>query len=81
MLDSLFCSLRILLFLLPLLSYALKFEIQAESRPQERCIRNFVNQDTLVVVTATIDGTRGDGQKVDMHVCETLELDNIGTRA
>lgn len=68
MLFSTLWSLRVLLFLLPLLSYALKFELQAESRPQERCIRNFVNRDTLVVVTATIDGSRGDGQRVDMHV-------------
>lgn len=59
----------LLLCLFPLLSYALKFDIQAESRPQERCIRNFVNKDTLVVVTATIGGNKGDGQRVDMHVC------------
>lgn len=33
-----------------------------------RCIRNFVAKDTLVVVTSTLDGERGDGMKVDMHV-------------
>lgn len=51
-------------------SYALKFDLVAEpsGRQQERCIRNFVNKDTLVVVTATIGGNRGDGQRVDMHV-------------
>lgn len=58
----------LLLCLFPLLSYALKFDITAESRPQERCIRNFVSTDTLVVVTATIGGNKGDGQRVDMHV-------------
>jgi len=68
MLSSLESSFTLLLLLLPLLSCALKFDLQAESRPQERCIRNFVNRDTLVVVTATIDGNRGDGQRVDMHV-------------
>lgn len=58
----------LLLSLLPFLSCALKFDLAAESRPQERCIRNFVNKDTLVVVTATVGGSKGDGQKVDMHV-------------
>lgn len=65
---SFLSSLRVLFFLLPLVSFALKFDLFAESRPAERCIRNFVNKDTLVVVTATISGNRGDGQRVDMHV-------------
>lgn len=59
-------------FLLPLVS-ALKFEIQAhpghESASKERCIRNFVAKDQLVVVTATVSGNRGDGQTLNMHVC------------
>lgn len=58
-------------FLLPLVS-ALKFEIQAhpghESASKERCIRNFVAKDQLVVVTATVSGNRGDGQTLNMHV-------------
>ena len=49
----------LLLALLPL-SFALKFDIQAhpgaESASKERCIRNFVAKDQLVVVTATISG-------------------------
>ena len=50
---------------------ALKFDLDA--RPQgdkkgERCIRNFVAKDTLVVVTATVDGSKGDGMLVNMHV-------------
>lgn len=50
---------------------ALKFEVQAYSRGDrkgERCIRNFVARDTLVVVTATIDGVKGDGMNMDLHV-------------
>jgi hypothetical protein len=50
---------------------ALKFDVQAYSRGDkkgERCIRNFVAKDTLVVVTATIDGEKGDGMSLDMHV-------------
>lgn len=61
----------LLAFLLPLIS-ALKFDIQAhpgsESKSQERCIRNFVAKDQLVVVTATVGGNRGDGQTLHMHV-------------
>jgi hypothetical protein len=51
---------------------ALKFEITAhpghESVYKERCIRNFVAKDQLVVVTATISGSRGDGQVLNMQV-------------
>jgi hypothetical protein len=60
----------ILLIVLPL-SQALKFDLVAHSghsTKNERCVRNFVNKDTLVVVTAIISGSRGDGQVVNMHV-------------
>lgn len=65
-------AIRLLLaFLLPLIS-ALKFDVQAhpghESASKERCIRNFVAKDQLVVVTATVSGHRGDGQVLNMHV-------------
>lgn len=63
---------RLLLLALVPLSLALKFDIQAhpgaESASKERCIRNFVAKDQLVVVTATISGHRGDGQVLNMHV-------------
>ncbi|KAJ9663346.1 vesicle coat component [Neophaeococcomyces mojaviensis] len=64
----------VLLCLLIHFSSALKFDLTAESsgRAQERCIRNFVNKDTLVVVTATVGGSRGDGQKVDMHIKDAV---------
>jgi len=54
---------------------ALKFDIEASSpgdRRGERCIRNFVAKDTLVVVTATIDGHKGDGMVVNMHIKDAL---------
>lgn len=54
------------LALLPF-SLALKFDIAAHTG-RERCIRNFVAKDTLVLVTAIIDGQKGDGQQVNMHV-------------
>jgi hypothetical protein len=50
---------------------ALKFDIEAFTRGDAkgtRCIRNFVAKDTLVVVTATVDGYKGDGMIVNMHV-------------
>jgi p24 family protein delta-1 len=55
---------------------ALKFELQAHSqhdRKPERCVRNFVAKDTLVVVTAIVGGHKGDGMMVNMHV-RTIEL-------
>ncbi|CAK1357525.1 Endoplasmic reticulum vesicle protein 25 [Cercospora beticola] len=65
-------------FLLPLVS-ALKFDIQAhpghESASKERCIRNFVAKDQLVVVTATISGSKGDGQTLNMHIKDAVGND------
>ncbi len=49
------------------LSWALKFDLAAHTG-RERCIRNFVAKDTLVLVTAIVDGQKGDGQQVNMHV-------------
>lgn len=46
---------------------ALKFDLIAGSK--ERCVRNFVGKDTLVVVTATVDGYKGDGMVVNLYVC------------
>lgn len=55
---------------------ALKFDLDArgqhENKPQ-RCIRNFVAKDTLVVVTATVSGYKGDGMIVNMHVSILVE--------
>ena len=51
---------------------ALKFDLQAHppnnNKHGERCVRNFVAKDTLVVVTATVGGHKGDGQQVNIHV-------------
>lgn len=52
-------------------SFALKFDLQAHTghnNKYERCIRNFVAKDTLVLVTAIVSGQKGDGQMVNMHV-------------
>lgn len=59
------------LLLLAATSQALKFDLEAfptHNKYSQRCIRNFVGRDTLVVVTATVDGYRDDGMQVNMHV-------------
>lgn len=64
-------STLLLLLVLPLVS-ALKMDVQAhpghEAKNKERCIRNFVAKDQLVVVTAIVDGSKGDGQQLNVHV-------------
>lgn len=61
----------LLLLAIPLTS-ALKFEIHAvqahDAARYERCVRNFVAKEQLVVVTAIVSGNRGDGQTLNMHV-------------
>ncbi len=57
------CSLALLVAC----SQALKFDLGA-THGQERCIRNTVAKDTLVVVTATVSGESGDGMSVNMNV-------------
>lgn len=57
---------------------ALKFDLHAQaghSAKNERCIRNFVNRDTLVVVTATVGGSKGDGMVVNMHIKDAVGND------
>lgn len=60
----------LLFFVLPF-SSALKFDLLAHPgghSNKERCIRNFVGRDTLVLVTAIVGGQKGDGQLVNMQV-------------
>ncbi|KAF2485338.1 emp24/gp25L/p24 family/GOLD-domain-containing protein [Neohortaea acidophila] len=63
----------LLAFLLPLVA-ALKFDIQAhpghESKEKERCIRNWVQRDQLVVVTAKVSGSKGDGQQLNARILD-----------
>jgi hypothetical protein len=71
--DRLTRLLSCLLFLLTVpFASALKFEIHAvqphDAARFERCVRNFVAKEQLVVVTAIVSGNRGDGQTLNMHV-------------
>lgn len=60
------------LLLLVGVASALKFELPAhsggESHRKERCIRNFVNRDTMVAVKSIVGGFKGDGMVVNIHV-------------
>ncbi|KAF2404056.1 hypothetical protein EJ06DRAFT_541613 [Trichodelitschia bisporula] len=55
---------------------ALKFDVPAhsghESAKHERCIRNFVAKDQLVVVTAITDGYRGDGMQLNLNIHDAV---------
>lgn len=69
-------SLIVLLVALFALSSALKFDLPAQSsapksNKYDRCIRNFVSEGTLVVVTTTTDGTKEDNQNVDITIHDT----------
>ncbi|KAK3360186.1 emp24/gp25L/p24 family/GOLD-domain-containing protein [Lasiosphaeria hispida] len=61
------------LLLLAVCAHALKFDLEAlptHNKHSQRCIRNFVGKDTLVVVTAIVDGFKGDGMQVNMHITD-----------
>ncbi|KAF2138506.1 uncharacterized protein K452DRAFT_87484 [Aplosporella prunicola CBS 121167] len=78
--ETIFRALSFFLLLasLPVIS-ALKFDIQAhpghESASKERCIRNFVAKDQLVVVTTITDGYKGDGMTLNMHIKDAVGND------
>nr|KMM71730.1 endoplasmic reticulum vesicle protein 25 [Coccidioides posadasii RMSCC 3488] len=70
------CLFRRLLLLCIFISVsnALRFDLIANthSGKHERCVRNFVNRDQLVVVTAIVSGQKGDGQVVNMHIKDSV---------
>ncbi|KAF2635393.1 hypothetical protein P280DRAFT_411629 [Massarina eburnea CBS 473.64] len=71
-------SCALFLLAVPAIS-ALKFDLHAvhahDAARHERCVRNFVAKDQLVVVTANLDGFRGDGQTVNMHIRDAMGND------
>jgi hypothetical protein len=70
--DRIMRFVHLILLVVAPLAAALKFDLHAvtphDAAKYERCIRNFVAKDQLVVVTVNMNGYRGDGQRVDMHV-------------
>ncbi|KAF1352689.1 hypothetical protein EJ07DRAFT_136226 [Lizonia empirigonia] len=77
--DRIMRVIAVLLAVIAPLTAALKFDLHPvsahDAAKYERCIRNFVAKDQLVVVTAILDGYRGDGQKVDMHIRDAMGND------
>ena len=68
----------LLLLFIPPFTLALKFDLAAHTghnAKNDRCIRNFVAKDTLVLVTAIVDGRKGDGQVVNMHIKDAVGND------
>lgn len=50
----------------------LHLEIPAESNPQPVCIRDFVQDQQLVVVSIKTSGRIGDGQQLNFHIVDSL---------
>ncbi|KAI1199425.1 emp24/gp25L/p24 family/GOLD-domain-containing protein [Nemania serpens] len=65
------CSIVLLIASVDALKFDLAAVPQRDGR-KERCIRNFVAKDTLVVVTAIVSGSKGDGQTVNIHIRDTV---------
>ncbi|OAA68662.1 endosomal cargo receptor [Niveomyces insectorum RCEF 264] len=59
------------LFLFATACQALRFDLYA-TNGVPRCIRNFVTRDTLVVVTATVSGQKGDGMVINMNIKDAV---------
>jgi hypothetical protein len=66
---------RSFIFLISFFIYlvsALHLEVPALPRPDPVCIRDFAQQDQMVVVNLVTDGRVGDGQQLDLTITDTL---------
>ncbi|KAL8740161.1 MAG: hypothetical protein Q9190_007108 [Brigantiaea leucoxantha] len=74
--NQLTLLLSVILYLSSLpFSSTLKFDLTAHTghgSRYERCIRNFVARDTLVLVTAVVSGYKDDGQMVNMNIKDAM---------
>ncbi|KAI5965251.1 ERV25 [Candida pseudojiufengensis] len=61
----------ILSFLLSLAS-SLHMEIPSLPNPEPVCIRDFVQENQMVTVNIYTDGSKGDGQRLDVKITDTL---------
>ncbi|CAG59934.1 uncharacterized protein GVI51_H04587 [Nakaseomyces glabratus] len=57
----------LLLLLAPFIS-ALRFDLKAESKPEQMCIRDFVSEGELVVINIDTDGSLNDGNVLNLYV-------------
>ena len=51
---------------------ALHIEVPALPRPEPVCIRDFVQENQLVVVNINTDGYKGDGQRLDITIIDSV---------
>ncbi|KAI5949510.1 ERV25 [Candida theae] len=54
---------------------ALHIEVPARPNPEPMCIREFVQENQMVVVNINTDGYKGDGQRLDVGI-----VDSVGNR-
>lgn len=68
-------SYSILLFIVSTffsLTSALQLAVPASTNPDPFCIRDFVQEDQLVVVNIKTSGRTGDGQRLDLRIVDLL---------
>lgn len=51
---------------------ALHIEVPAVPRPEPVCIRDFVQENQMVVVNINTDGYKGDGQRLDLTIVDSV---------
>lgn len=51
---------------------ALHVEVPAVPRPEPVCIRDFVQENQMVVVNINTDGYKGDGQRLDLTIVDSV---------
>ncbi|KAK6204681.1 endoplasmic reticulum vesicle protein 25 [Scheffersomyces amazonensis] len=51
---------------------ALNLEVISSQHPVPVCIRDFVQEEQLVVVNIKTDGRVGDGQRLDLHIVDSI---------
>lgn len=71
---SLFFSL-ILVSLVSLPVYSIKFELPASRYPQHKCVWNAAHKNTLVIVTAVV--SPGNSQRIDIDIIDRGDEGNV----
>lgn len=70
--KSLLSIIYILAFFFTQVINALHMEIPALPNPQPVCIRDFVAENQMVVVNIKTDGRKGDGQRLDLKITDSV---------
>ncbi|KAI3406192.1 ERV25 [Candida oxycetoniae] len=70
--QSVLCLSLLCAFFLSYLASALHMEIPALANPHPVCIRDFVQENQMVVVNVYTDGYKGDNQRLDMKITDSV---------